>query len=94
MLGLSEVKAGDGWVWFDLDGNLLELLARAPTPQYERRQVSFAFEVKDIKSARDILLARGVEAVTEIEGGSESRQYWAYFRDAEGNLFELVQRLA
>ena len=55
--------------------------------------MSFAFEVDDIHSARAKLIDRGVEAVTEIEGGLQSRQYWTYFKDAEGNLFELVQRL-
>ena len=94
VLGLSELKAGDGWVWFDFGGKLLELLAQAPLPQYDRRRVSFAFEVDDIRSARTELIRRGVEPVTEIEGGPESLQYWAYFKDAEGNLFELVQRVA
>lgn len=93
VLGLSELKAGDDWVWFDFGGKLLELLAKSPLPQYDRRRVSFAFEVDDIHSARAELIDRGVEPVTEIEGGPESLQYWAYFKDAEHNLFELVQRL-
>lgn len=93
VLGLSEVKAGPDWVWFDFDGKLLELLAKSPLPQYDRRRVSFAFEVDDIQSARAELIQRGVEPVTEIEGGPKSLQYWTYFKDAEGNLFELVQRL-
>ena len=80
-------------MWFDFGGRLLELLAKSPLPQYDRRRVSFAFEVDDIHSTRAKLIERGVEAVTGIEGGVESLQYWAYFRDAEGNLFELVQRL-
>ena len=92
VLGLSELKAGDNWVWFDFDGKLLELLAKSPLPQYDR-PVSFAFDVDDIRSARENLIARGVEPVTDIEGGPEALQYWTYFRDAEGNLFELVQRL-
>ena len=92
VLGLSELKSGDGWVWFDFGGKLLELLAKAPLPQYSRPGVSFAFEVADIRSARAELIRRGVEPVTDIEGGPEARQYWAYFKDAEGNLFELVQR--
>jgi catechol 2,3-dioxygenase-like lactoylglutathione lyase family enzyme len=91
-LGLSELKAGDGWVWFDFGGRLLELLARAPLPQYDQRGVSFAFEVDDIHAARAELVRRGVESVTDVEGGPESLQYWTYFKDAEGNLFELVQR--
>lgn len=93
VLGLRELKAGADWVWFDFEGKLLELLAKAPAPQYDRRRVSFAFDVDDIRSARSELIGRGVEPLTEIEGGPESLQYWAYFKDAEGNLFELVQRL-
>jgi predicted enzyme related to lactoylglutathione lyase len=93
VLGLKELRSGKDFVWFDFDGKLLELLAMSPLPQYDRRRVSFAFEVDDIHSMRAELVDRGVEAVTEIEGGPQSRQYWAYFKDAEGNLFELVQRL-
>ena len=80
-------------MWFDFDGKLLELLAKSPLPQYDRRRVSFAFEVDDIHTARAELIERGVEPVTDVEGGPQSLQYWAYFKDAEGNLFELVQRL-
>ncbi len=47
----------------------------------------------DIHAARDALVARGVEAVTEIDGGEDAQGYWCYFRDAEGNIFELSQRL-
>ena len=93
VLGLNEVRSGDGFVWFDFDGKLLELLAKSEKPQYDRPRVSFAFEVDDIRSTRAELLSRGVEAVTDIEGGPDARQYWAYFKDAEGNLFEIVQRL-
>jgi len=93
VLGLKELRSGEDFVLFDFDGKLLELLATSSLPQYDRRRVSFAFEVDDIQSARTELIDRGVEAVTEIEGGPLSRQYWAYSKDAEGNLFELVQRL-
>jgi hypothetical protein len=79
--------------WFDFGGKLLELLANEPRPQYDRRRVSFAFEVDAIRSARAELIDRGVEPVTEIEGGPESLQYWAYFKDAKGNLFKLLQRV-
>jgi catechol 2,3-dioxygenase-like lactoylglutathione lyase family enzyme len=92
ILGLSELKAGAGWVWFDFGGRLLELLARRPLPQYDQRAVTFAFEVEDIHAARAALIRRGVESVTGVEGGPESLQYWTYFKDVEGNLFELVQR--
>ena len=94
VLGLKELKSGEDFAWFDFDGKLLELLAKSPLPQYDRRRVSFAFEVDDIHSARRELIDRGVEAVTKVEGGPQSRQYWTYLKDAEGNLFELVQRLS
>ena len=92
-LGLREVRAGEGFVWFEFEDKLFELLAKSDKPQYDRRRVSFAFEVDDIHSARAALLSRGVEPVSEIEGGADAHQYWAYFKDAEGNLFEVVQRL-
>lgn len=47
----------------------------------------------DIKAARDSLIASGVEPLTEIEGGTDSYEYWAYFRDPEGNVFEITQKL-
>lgn len=92
-LGLDEVRVGEDFVWFELDNKMFELLAKSDKPQYDRRRVSFAFEVDDIRSTRADLLTRGVVPVTDIEGGPDARQYWAYFKDAEGNLFEVVQRL-
>ena len=92
-LGLIEVRSEEGFVWFELENKLFELLAKSDKPQYDRRRVSFAFEVDDIHATRADLLSRGVEPVTDIEGGPDARQYWAYFKDAEGNLFEVVQRL-
>jgi len=93
VLGLLELRSGDGWVAFDLDGRVLELLARKDIPQYDRRRVTFAFEVADIHAGRAELVDRGIGPVTGIEGGPEALQYWAYFKDSEGNLFELAQRL-
>jgi len=93
-LGLKEVRAGEGFVWFEFEDKLFELLAKSEKPQYDRRRVSFAFEVDDIHAATAALLSRKVEPVTGVEGGPDARQYWAYFKDSEGNLFEVVQRLA
>jgi len=92
-LGLKEIRAGEEFVWFAFEDKLFELLAKSDKPQYDRRRVSVAFEVEDIRAARAELLSRGVEALTDIEGGPGARQSWAYFKDAEGNLFEIVQRL-
>lgn len=95
VLGFRELDAGDDWVWFDMGkGRLFELVAQDPRlPQYAQKGFTISFEVEDIRAAAPDLESRGVHRVTEIEGGPESTQYWCYFRDAEGNLFELVEKL-
>jgi catechol-2,3-dioxygenase len=93
-IGLAELGSGDGWVQFDLGfPNLFELLQRSNSPQYDRRRFQPGFAVDDIRSARERLLEQGVESVTEIEGEADSQGNWCYFRDPEGNIFELSQRL-
>jgi catechol 2,3-dioxygenase-like lactoylglutathione lyase family enzyme len=95
VLGLQELEAGEGWIEFDMGaGRKLEVLARDPdTPQYANRGYKVGFTVEDIRAAADELVARGVERVSEIEGGPQSGQYWCYFRDGEGNLFEIAQKM-
>ena len=93
-LGLSELSAGDGWVHFDMGfPNVFELLQRSDEPEYDRPRFQPGFAVDDIHSVRGRLIAQGVEPLTEIDGGPESQGYWCYFRDAEGNVFEISQRL-
>jgi catechol 2,3-dioxygenase-like lactoylglutathione lyase family enzyme len=96
VLGLRELEASEEWIEFDFgSGRVLELLAKDPdTPQYSRPGCSVGFVVDDIEAAVAELAARGVERVSGIEGGPESTQYWCYFRDGEGNLFEIVQKTA
>jgi len=90
ILGMREWDVGEGWIWFELDGKLFELLARSQRPQYAQRGVTVGFLVDDIQAARAILIQRGVEAVGEIEG--EPTSSWAYFKDGQGTLFEIVQK--
>jgi catechol 2,3-dioxygenase-like lactoylglutathione lyase family enzyme len=94
VLGLTEVGAGDGWVQFDMGfPNLLELLQRSERPEYDRPRYQVGFATDDIRTARSAMLARGVEAVSELQGGPDAGGYWCYFRDAERNVFELSQRI-
>ena len=94
VLGLAESDAGEDWVGFDMGGpNLFELLRRSDQPQYDRQRFQPGFAVGDIDAARARLIEHGGEAITEIEGGPGSGGYWCYFRDPEGNVFELSQRL-
>jgi len=90
VLGLQEHVTSVDTVWFDFDGRQLELFAKSELPQYARRGVAVGFVVKDIREARRKLLERGVAPVSEIDGAFG--QHWAYFKDADGNLFEIVER--
>jgi catechol 2,3-dioxygenase-like lactoylglutathione lyase family enzyme len=49
------------------------------------------FEVQDIRASADQLAAQRVARVG-IVGGPESSQYRCYFRDGEGNLFEIAKK--
>jgi predicted enzyme related to lactoylglutathione lyase len=94
VLGLKEFDAGQDWVQFDLGfPNILELLARSGAPEYNHTRFQPGFAVVDIEAARDRLVGVGAEAITDIRGGPPSQGYWSYFRDPEGNVFEVSQRL-
>jgi uncharacterized protein len=94
ILGLEELASGEDWVQFDMGGpNLFELVRIGDQPQYERARFQPGFAVEDIHAARARLVERGADAITAIEGGPDSGGYWCYFRDPEGNVFEISQRL-
>jgi len=91
VLGFRQMATGPDWIEFDIGGRTMEILERSSLPQYDARRVQVGFEVDDIVLVREQLLAAGVDAVGTIEGeGSRSR--WAYFRDPEGNVFEIKER--
>jgi predicted enzyme related to lactoylglutathione lyase len=93
LLGLAESAAGPGWVQFDFgDAGVLELIQRSAEPQYDQVRTQIGYTVADIASARDELVSRGVEQITEIEGDAAAGGRWCYFRDAEGNIFEIKER--
>jgi predicted enzyme related to lactoylglutathione lyase len=71
---------------------VLELVQRSGEPQYDRVRYQVGYAVADIESARGPLVSRGVRQVTEIEGDAQAGGRWCYFRDAEGNIFEIKER--
>jgi len=92
LLGLPEDHSGPDYVDFEMGGGRsFELIERSAEPQYERLRFQVGFEVKDIERTREELIRRGVEPLGEIFPDVESP--WAYFRDPEGNVFEITQRL-
>ena len=91
-MGFRQTGRGDGWVQFDVGGHLFEVIARSPTlPQYNRRRYQVGYTVDDILAVRNSLVAAGVEAITDIEGDAGTDNCWCYFRDPEGNVFEITQ---
>ena len=94
VLGLRETAAGQDWVQFDLAGHVFELLrVDRSRQQYDARRFQVGFGVAEIHSAREALTRGGARAISEVEGGLESGGYSAYFRDPEGNVFEVKQVL-
>jgi hypothetical protein len=50
--------------------------------------------VSDIHAARAELIRRGAEPISEIDPEeSGAPNLWCYFRDPEGNVFEITQWL-
>jgi predicted enzyme related to lactoylglutathione lyase len=72
------------------DGRSLELINQSDSPEYDGLRFQVGFEVEDIERARDELIERGVEAISPIY--TDETSPWAYFRDPEGNVFEIKQR--
>ncbi|MGH2692854.1 MAG: VOC family protein [Actinomycetota bacterium] len=94
-LGFEEQGSSEGWVHLEVPGGgLFELIRRDPSPQYDTKRYQIGFTVEDIREAREELIGRGVEPISDIEGEeSGSSNLWCYFRDAEGNVFEVTQWL-
>jgi predicted enzyme related to lactoylglutathione lyase len=93
VLGFTEIADGPGWVQFDLgEERLLEIVQRSGQPQYDQARYQVGYAVEDIEAAREQLIALGVQAVSDLEGSASASGRWCYFRDAEGNVFELKER--
>ena len=91
VLGLREIDEGDDWVQYDLGSTgTFELLRRSPDAEYDRPRYQVGFVVDEIQAARDELLSHGVDQVTDIKTSSDGGSRWAYFRDPEGNVFEIT----
>ncbi len=91
VLGLPEIDAGPDWASFDMGKAwTLELIEKSSLAQYDRPGFQVGFAVGDIDTARAALAARGVEAISPVDHGGDGSS-WCYFRDAEGNMFEITQ---
>jgi catechol 2,3-dioxygenase-like lactoylglutathione lyase family enzyme len=95
VLGLEEVRERDGYVWFRLGEGTLEVAQRSVYhPELRRAGTAVGYRVEDVAAAREELISGGVEPLTEIQGGPKAGALWCYFRDPEGNTFQITQELA
>jgi predicted enzyme related to lactoylglutathione lyase len=95
VMGFRELDRGEFFVQFDLGWpTMLEVIRLDTTqPQYPNRGFQIGLSTGDIDATYSLLSQRGVEVVTKLLGGTEHGGSWAYFRDVEGNLFEICQTL-
>lgn len=90
-MGFKLVESGEGWVHFDVDGHVFELIERDASRQYNARRYQVGFTVDDLSSARTAIVRSGATPVTGIEGDADTPNRWSYFEDPEGNVFELTE---
>jgi catechol 2,3-dioxygenase-like lactoylglutathione lyase family enzyme len=90
VLGISLVRETGSLAQFEMpSGQLFEVFG-AESRYYELHACPvLAFQVEDVRAARRELELRGVEFVTEVEGGEA--EAWIYFRGPDGYLYELWQ---
>ena len=94
VLGLEEVREREGYVWFRLGEGTLEIAQRSSDhPELQRAGSAIGYRVEDVDATRNELMARGAQALTEIQGGPKAGARWCYFRDPEGNTFQITQEL-
>jgi catechol 2,3-dioxygenase-like lactoylglutathione lyase family enzyme len=90
VLGLRESDSGDDWVQFDMGpGVTFEIITRSEAAEYDQPRYQVGFVVDDIRAARDELISRGAQPISDVLG---TQSLWAYFRDPEGNVFEITER--
>lgn len=90
VLGFRETAVAEDWIQYDMGSEVtFELLAQSEDPEYDQPRYQVGFVVDDIHAAREELISRGIEPVTDIKGDASR---WAYFRDPEGNVFEITER--
>ena len=91
VLGMRVVGESDDWIHFDLGTGLdFELIRRSTEPQYDGVRYQVGFAIDDIEATRRELIASGVTPISDIQG-TRGLGRWAYFKDPEGNVFEIKE---
>jgi catechol 2,3-dioxygenase-like lactoylglutathione lyase family enzyme len=90
VMGLSLIGEGKGMAQFELpSGQLFEVFGSENRYYSLHSCPVLAFQVEDVRVAKQELESRGVEFVRDIEGSQS--EAWTYFRGPDGYLYELWQ---
>lgn len=89
VVGMKERRVGKEYVILDVGSNMFELIAQSSGPPYEHKGFHIGFAVAKIEEARAELISRGLEPVGEIQ--SDAGNFWCYFKDPEGNLYQITE---
>lgn len=90
VLGLSLIHEGQGMVQFEMpSGQLFEIFDSTNRYYPLHAYPVLAFQVEDVRMARQELELRGVEFVTAVDG--DESEAWTYFRGPDGHLYEIWQ---
>ena len=90
VLGFSRIHEGRALVPFELpSGQLFEVFGSESRYYHLHACPVLAFQVEDVRVARQELESRGVEFVTDVDGNES--EAWVYFRGPDGYLYELWQ---
>ena len=88
VLGLPvEVQSGELAILTAGPGQQLEIFGGDHPGKRLTQNPVIAFEVEDMASAREELIAAGIELIGEV--GSWDRYQWQYFRSPDGHIFEI-----
>lgn len=93
-LGLAELESGPERAKLDGgSGRMIEVVQATSDPESGAPGYQLGFEVDDVEAVRRRLVDAGVDALTEVQGGERSGSYWCYFRDPDGNVFQVTQEI-
>ena len=92
VLGLSITHESEGLVQFEMpSGQLFEVFGRKNRYYQFHACPVLAFQVENVREAREEIESRGVEFVTDVDGNES--EAWTYFCGPDGYLYELWQTL-
>lgn len=90
VLGIPLIREGADLAQFELpSGQLFEVFGSGSRYYQLHACPVLAFQVEDVRAAKQELESRGVEFVTDIDGNET--EAWAYFRGPDSYLYELWQ---